>query len=117
MREHWGPRPSVMNGRNAQACDRTTIRAIRRIADFAMNRWTDPRFHVYAPARVARIEEPETEMDAEVLDVSPAGLRLVTAEELQEGQIITIETDRHLILADVRSCVARGAKFGIGAER
>src|SRR5258708_31048573 len=56
-------------------------------------------------------------MDAEVLDVSPAGLRLVTAEELSENQIITIETDRHLILADVRSCVARGAKFGISAER
>ena len=82
-----------------------------------MNRWTDPRLQVYAPARVARIEEPETEMDAEVLDVSPAGMRLVTAEELQEDQIITIETDRHLILADVRSCVARGAKFGIGAGR
>ncbi len=91
MREHAGLRPPVMNGRMAEACDSTTIKAIRPIAEFVYtNRWTDPRLHVYAPARVARIEEPETEMDAEVLDVSPAGMRLVTAEELRENQIITI---------------------------
>jgi hypothetical protein len=82
-----------------------------------MNRRTEPRFQVYAPAKVALLESPDREYEGEVLDVSGAGLRLSVETEFDEDQIITIETDQHLILADVRNCLERGAKFGIGAER
>jgi hypothetical protein len=82
-----------------------------------MNRRLETRFQVYAPAKVALLDDPDQESEAQVLDVSGAGLRLVADRELPEDQIITIETDQHLILADVRSCLPRGNRFGIGAER
>jgi Domain of unknown function (DUF4115)/PilZ domain len=82
-----------------------------------MNRRMEPRFQVYAPAKVALLDDPDGETPGQLLDVSGAGLRLVTDAEFQEDQIVTIETDQHLILADVRNCLARGAKFGVGAER
>jgi hypothetical protein len=82
-----------------------------------MNRRLETRFQVYAPAKVALLDDPDQESEGQVLDVSGAGLRLVTDRELPEDQIITIETDQHLILADVRSCLPRGSRFGIGAER
>jgi hypothetical protein len=56
-------------------------------------------------------------MDGQLIDVSAAGLRLVVGEALRDGQIITVETDQHLILAEVRNCLVRGTNFGIGAER
>lgn len=82
-----------------------------------MNRRLETRFQVYAPAKVALLDDPDQESEGQVLDVSGAGLRLVADRELPEDQIIIIETDQHLILADVRSCLPRGSRFGIGAER
>jgi hypothetical protein len=82
-----------------------------------MNRRNEPRFQVYAPAKVAPLDDPESETNGQLVDVSGAGLRLVTDAEFHTDQIITVETDQHVILADVRNCLARGTKFGIGAER
>ncbi|HTW67186.1 MAG TPA: RodZ domain-containing protein [Bryobacteraceae bacterium] len=82
-----------------------------------MDRRKEARFQVYAPAKVAPLDEPDREIDAQVIDISGLGLRLITDVELPQDQIIVVETDQHLILADVRNCEPRGAKFGIGAER
>jgi hypothetical protein len=82
-----------------------------------MDRRKEPRFQVYAPATVAPLDDPEHEIEARLIDISGLGLRLITDIEFPEDQIITVETDQHLILADVRNCMPRGNKFGIGAER
>ena len=82
-----------------------------------MNRRIEPRFQVYAPAQIASLDHPEAENAAELVDVSGAGLRILASEAMEAGQIITVETDQHLILADVRNCEQHGNKFSIGAER
>jgi len=82
-----------------------------------MDRRKEARFQVYAPAKVALLDDPETEWNGQVIDISGLGLRLVAEVELHQDQIITIETDQHLILADVRNCEPRGSRFGVGAER
>lgn len=82
-----------------------------------MDRRNELRFQIYTSAKIALFEEPEREMDAQMVDVSASGVRFHTDAELLEDQIITIETEQHLILADVRNCTARGIRFGVGAER
>ncbi len=82
-----------------------------------MNRRTEPRFQVYALARIALFDHPESESSGELVDVSGAGLRVLASEVFEPNQIITVETDQHLILAEVRNCTANGSKFSIGAER
>ncbi len=82
-----------------------------------MDRRKEARFQVYAPAKVAPLDEPETEMDCQVIDISGLGLRFVAETEFREDEIVTLDTDQHLILADVRNCRVRGARFLIGAER
>src|ERR1700740_2608211 len=82
-----------------------------------MDRRKEPRFQVYAQAKVSPLDEPDLETDGQVIDISGLGMRLVADQEFQEDDIIVVDTDQHLILADVRNCMARGARFGIGAER
>ena len=82
-----------------------------------MNRRTEPRSQVYALVTVARLEDPANEVTGQLLDVSAAGVRIVVDQEFQPEQIVAIETDQHLILAEVRHCGARGARFSVGAER
>jgi hypothetical protein len=82
-----------------------------------MDRRKEARFQVYAPAKVALLDDPETEWNGQVIDISGLGLRLVADVEFHQDQIITVETDQHLILADVRNCEPRGSRFAVGAER
>jgi hypothetical protein len=72
---------------------------------------------VYAPAKLALFDDPDAEANGELVDVSGAGLRILAAEEIPADEIITVETDQHLILADVRNCIPQGDKFSVGAER
>ena len=76
-----------------------------------MNRREELRFQIYTSAKVALFDEPDCEIEAQIVDVSPSGLRLLMDTELLEDRIITIETDQHLILADVRNCKARGIRL------
>jgi hypothetical protein len=82
-----------------------------------MNRRTEPRFQVYASAKLALFDDPEAEANAELVDVSGAGLRIMATQEIPADEIITVETDQHLILAHVRNCAPQGDKFSVGAER
>ncbi|HTC36507.1 MAG TPA: RodZ domain-containing protein [Bryobacteraceae bacterium] len=82
-----------------------------------MDRRKEPRFQVYAQAKISPVEEPDLESDGQVIDISGLGMRLVADLEFREDDIIVVETEQHLILADVRNCMARGARFGVGAER
>jgi hypothetical protein len=82
-----------------------------------MDRRKEPRFQVYAQAKISPVDEPDQETDGQVIDISGLGMRLVAGVEFREDDIIVVETEQHLILADVRNCMPRGARFGIGAER
>lgn len=72
---------------------------------------------MHAPAKIAPVNDPEREIESQVVEISGTGMRLIADAEFQVDQIFTIETDQHLILAEVRNCLARGTRFVIGAER
>ncbi|MSV36184.1 MAG: PilZ domain-containing protein [Bryobacterales bacterium] len=82
-----------------------------------MNRRSELRFQIYTSARITLFDEPEREIEAQMVDVSASGIRFITDVEFPEDQIVIVETDQYLILADIRNCKARGIRFGVGAER
>ena len=77
----------------------------------------EPRFQIYAPAKLTLVDSPERELECLLLDISPTGLKFVAGESLYVDEIVALEVEDHLILADVRHSQARGDKFEIGAER
>jgi hypothetical protein len=52
-----------------------------------------------------------------LLDISPTGLKFVTTESLPVDEVVALEVEDHLVLADVRYVEPRGDQFAIGAER
>jgi hypothetical protein len=82
-----------------------------------VDRRKEPRFQVYAWAKVSPLDTPERVTEGHVVDISGIGLRLITDVAFEADQMIVVETDQHLILADVRNCNARGNRFSVGAER
>ena len=77
----------------------------------------EARFQIYAPAKVTVLDTPEREMECLLLDISATGLKIVTTESLPVDEVIALEVEDHLVLADVRYAEPRGGKFTIGAER
>ena len=56
-------------------------------------------------------------MDCVLLDISATGLKLISSENLPLDEILCVEAEDHLALADVRYAQPRGDKFTIGCER
>lgn len=56
-------------------------------------------------------------MDCVLLDISATGLKLIASENLPIDEILCVEAEDHLALADVRYTQPRGDKFTIGCER
>jgi PilZ domain len=56
--------------------------------------------------------------NAEILDVSAAGMRVKVPESLAEHTFVTLRSDRLALhgRASVRSCVRQGAKYLVGLE-
>ncbi len=77
----------------------------------------EPRFSIYGPVKVTLLSRPEHVLDCVLLDVSATGLKLVAPESLAVDEIISIEAEDHLALADTRYSQPRGDKFTIGCER
>ena len=77
----------------------------------------EPRFQIYAPAKLASLDSPDRELDCLLLDISATGMKFVIGESLSVDEVVAIEVEDHLVLADVRYAEARGDKFAIGAER
>jgi hypothetical protein len=82
-----------------------------------MNRRTETRFQVYSRAELILIEQPEREMNVSLTDLSGGGLQLLVDEAVPAGKRIAIETDAHLILAEVRHSKRRGERYAVGAQR
>src|ERR1700694_5213395 len=77
----------------------------------------EPRFQIYAPAKLTLLDSPERELDCLLLDISAAGMKFVVSEVVPIDEVVVLEAEDHLVLADVRYSEPRGEKFVIGAER
>ena len=77
----------------------------------------EPRFSIYGPVKVTLLSSPERVLDCVLLDISATGLKLIGPESLPVDEMIAIEAEDHLALADVRYSQPRGDKFTIGCER
>lgn len=77
----------------------------------------EDRFSIYGPIKATPLNRPDRVMDCVLLDISATGLKLIAPESLPVDDIISIEAEDHLALADVRYSQPRGDKFTIGCER
>jgi hypothetical protein len=77
----------------------------------------EPRFQIYAPGKVTILDNLEREWECLLLEISAAGLKFVMDERLSVDELVALEVEEHLVLADVRYSEPRGDKFAIGAER
>src|ERR1700681_964845 len=82
-----------------------------------VERRASPQSQVFVPARITLLEVPEREINGFLIDASASVIRLVMDEHLHPEQVIGVEVENHLVLADVRHSTPRGSKFTIGAER
>jgi hypothetical protein len=77
----------------------------------------EPRFSIYGAVKVTLVSSPERQLDCVLSDISATGLKIIAPESLSKDEIISIEAEDHLALADVRYSQPRGDKFTIGCER
>jgi hypothetical protein len=82
-----------------------------------MDKRSEPRFHIRSAVKIAAIDHPEQVSEALLLDVSGAGLKMVSDSWWPVETRIVIEMENHIVVARVRNIVARGPKFSLGAER
>jgi PilZ domain len=66
----------------------------------SMDARREPRFSISGPVKVTLLSRPEHVLDCVLLDVSATGLKLVAPESLAVDEIISIEAEDHLALAD-----------------
>jgi hypothetical protein len=77
----------------------------------------EPRFQIYAPGKLTLLDGPERELECLLLDVSATGVKFIVNESLSVDEIVGLEVEEHVVLADVRYSEPRGEKFAVGAER
>ncbi len=77
----------------------------------------EPRFPVTSPIRVVVPGEGGHTMDSTLIDISGTGMRFLAPESMEAENVVAIEVDSRLILAEVRYCQPRGTRFVVGARR
>jgi len=77
----------------------------------------EPRFSIFGAVKVTLLSSPERQLDCVLSDISATGLKIIAPESLSKDEVISIEAEDHLALADVRYSQPRGDKFTIGCER
>lgn len=77
----------------------------------------EPRLRVYTAAKATLIEDPQQEQECLVLDISSTGVKFVADQKLRPDDMIVLEVEDHLVLADVRYSEPRNDKYVVGAER
>jgi len=74
-------------------------------------------FDVSAPAQATVLVAPYNALSVSLISLSADGLRLRAAQELSSNQLIVVELENHLLLAEVRDSNRDGGQFVIGAKR
>lgn len=82
-----------------------------------MNGRREPRYKIYLQAKLSRLDTPDSEQDCLILDISQTGIKFLSAESLEADELIILDVEGHLVLADVRYYEPRGDNYTIGAER
>lgn len=82
-----------------------------------MDKRSEPRFQVQSPVRIAAIDQPTLVSDALLLDVSGAGMKIITEGWRPVDTLLVVEMENHLVVACVRNVIPRGPKFALGAEK
>lgn len=82
-----------------------------------MERRIESRFQVSAKIRAIVPGHPARILDCDLSDVSATGIRFVSPEFIQAEEILALEVDLRLILAEVRHCEPRGMRFVVGVRR
>lgn len=77
----------------------------------------EPRFSIYGPVKVKVLSSPDRTIDCSLQDISATGLKLIAPETLPLDDILSIEAEDHLALAEVRYSQPRGDKFTVGCDR
>jgi hypothetical protein len=77
----------------------------------------EPRFPVTSPIRVVLPGDGGHTIDSTLIDISGTGMRFLAPESLEAENVVGIEVDSRLILAEVRYCQPRGTRFVVGARR
>jgi hypothetical protein len=77
----------------------------------------EPRFSIYGPVKVKVLSSPDRVIDCSLQDISATGLKLIAPETLPLDDILSIEAEDHLALAEVRYSQPRGDKFTVGCDR
>jgi len=77
----------------------------------------EPRFAIYGPVKVTRLSSPDRVLECVLNEISATGLKIVSPESFDVDEIISMEAEDHLALADVRYSQPRGDKFTVGCER
>jgi hypothetical protein len=77
----------------------------------------EPRFSIYGPVKVTLLTKPDRVLECVLLDISATGLKLIVPENVATDEILSIEAEEHLALAEVRYSLPRGDKFTVGCER
>ena len=77
----------------------------------------ESRQQIYTRAKVTLVDNAQREQDCSVLDISSEGVKFVAGEKLQPDEMIVLDVEDRLVLADVRYSEPRGDRYVIGAER
>ncbi len=82
-----------------------------------MEHRAEPRFLVSSPIRVIVPGNPARILNCDLIDVSATGMRFISSETVPADEIVAVEVDSRLVLAEIRYCQPRGDKFVSGVRR
>jgi hypothetical protein len=82
-----------------------------------MDRRPELLFDVSAPAQATVLVAPYNTLSVSLISISADGLRLRAAQEWSSNQLIVVELENHLLLAEVRDSNCDGSEFVIDAKR
>jgi len=82
-----------------------------------MERRVESRFQVASKIRVIVPSAPARILDCDLMDISATGMRILSPGRVIPEEIVAVEVDLRLILAEVRHCDTRGKKFVVGVRR
>jgi hypothetical protein len=82
-----------------------------------MDHRTEPRSQVSLPIRVILPGPPAEVLECTLMDVSATGLRFASDVTLVLEELVAIEVEDQLVLAQIRHCHPEGDKFVAGVRR
>jgi hypothetical protein len=77
----------------------------------------EERIPVYSPGRIIWAKDLSKPLNCVLIDVSGSGAKLKVDEPLGADEVVVVHLEMHLLLLEVRYCLARPGTFWVGARR